>query len=177
MIQTAARQTLARLRVRQLPANAANAAAAQTCSNIARLQKETTPALRAEALSRVNAAKVAFENASGVAWYSGLGVRYANYVRWKPYQKDIDDAVDSLNKGDQEAAERDKRTRYISSWVRANAAVEGIAQELGSGSTNLTMVLGAGLNQAQQSLSGLAPDLTPLWWLLGGALALQLVRK
>lgn len=177
MIQAGARHTLARLRERQPRANAGSPASGKLRAALLQLGKEPTPTIRASAVEKLEAAKAAFARASGVAWYAGLAVRYANYARWKPFQNEIDEAADSLAKGDREGDEPSKRVRYISSWQRASAAVEGIEREERGGSTNLSMVLDAGAEKASNDLKALTFDLSPLYWLLGGFLVVQLVRR
>ena len=169
-----AREVLARIR-RGKAANATSEQAASLRSRVLELRARSVAEIRSAAVAQLERAKQAFAAATGVDWYAGLAVRFANHARWQAFRVNLDSATDSIAKGDADATEDGKRTRYVSAWLDAGTAAREIEGEASIGRTDMTMVLSEGASKAMEEIAGF--DWSPAFWLVGGLVAFEVLRR
>ncbi len=111
------------------------------------LKKGPVADLRAAAVGEVTKAKEAVQAASGLSGSAFLGLPVlimsgvANYRRWRPVKLLIDEAEQSLNRGDETGVEDSKRREYASAWNNARSAQAAVAREEARGKTGAGDVL------------------------------------
>lgn len=162
---------------RALPerANAGPAGYRANRRQLIELQAKPVAELREIASAAVEQAKSELSKASGVDWYAGLLVRVVNYGRWRPVRVLVESAQESLELGDGEASDADKKTRYVRAWETAQEALASTAIEAVEGTTDLTMLGKEGFKEAGKHLPD--PDLSWIPWLVGGVVVLTVLRR
>ena len=129
--------------------------------------------------------KRALEQASHVAWYQGLYVRWVNHTRWGPFVRQLADAESTLRTGEGSQKPEDQRKHYLASWmVSRNAAME-IAHEASLGETSFVYVLKDLTTQAAEAAKPVLDGAAKLGqglsasvkWGVGIALALLILRE
>lgn len=152
---------------------------------ILRLRELPLLKLRETAHGQLQLAKDAFSKASETAWYAGLYIRFLNHVRWGPYVKQIQDAEESFEAGENAQTEAEKRQHYLTTYTVSRVAVSQIAKEAQFGETSFVYLIeDAGralvetakpyVQSAAQVSDGV---LTAAKWGLGIGLALLLLRE
>lgn len=119
----------------------ANIAAQELKKQILILNQKPSPEIQAIALSQLNLAKKALEQASSVSWYEGLATRWVNNLRWKSYANMIQEAEESYTRALKNTNDLEKKKSLIYSWNVAQTAVELIAKEAKFGSTDFLTVI------------------------------------
>ncbi len=141
--------------------------------------------IRDLAAGQLKLAKDAFAKAASVAWYAGLYIRWINDTRWGPYLKQIQDAEESFQAGENAQTDEEKRQHYLSAWTVSRLAVSQIAKEADFGETGFVYLAedtGRAIASTATPFLSSAGDkadeiLKVMKWGLGLGLALYILRE
>jgi len=141
--------------------------------------------LRRMALEQIGLAGKMLSKASGVAWsdptnwtpYTAMVAKMADYLRWQPSAKLIDDAKAAYDRGQNVEEPLDPTEHYLTAWTTGRLAVDAIAKEADLGKTSFLVESQGAAQDAAAAIEKAAAStgsfLQNNWpWLAGGAVAL-----
>ena len=100
-------------------------AAYVTGDQVRQVRAQLPSSIRKIASDQIQKARDLYSRVSGSDWHNLL----TDHVHWAPFKKLVEDAQESLDLGDKEPTEKDKKERYIAAWLAAQVAVERIGHE------------------------------------------------
>ena len=121
--------------------------AAADAATLDALKRGEVATLRAAAAGEIAKAKEAVQAASGLSGSAFVGLPVlimsgvANYRRWRPVKVLIDEAEQSLSRGDETGVLETKRNAYGAAWSTARSAQTAVAREAARGKTGAGDVL------------------------------------
>ena len=83
-----------------------------------------------------------------LGWYEQVPLGGYHFERWKPYLEAIQAAEKAVWQGDKSSDEKEKRSLYLSAYVKAYETAESVAKEAKLPPTNFTTIWKANVTPA-----------------------------